>query len=73
MNVDKLLDGVVIDMCEGPCKRVTELTRTPSMTMYEWDGEGEDPNRDLMLCQECSEEYTEIMTEQWANYYRGLL
>jgi len=41
--------------------------------MYEWDGTGEDPNRDLILCEWHGEEYTEIMNDQWADYYSGLL
>lgn len=45
----------------------------PSQTMYEWNGIGEDPNRDLVLCGPCGYEYTENMNHQWAVYYGGLL
>jgi len=45
----------------------------PSQTGYEWDGTGEDPNRALWLCADHGEEYTEIMNDQWASYYGGLL
>lgn len=45
----------------------------PSQIMYEWDGQGEDPNRDLWLCKECGEEYTQIMDDQWAEYYSSVM
>ncbi|MHA2279977.1 MAG: hypothetical protein ACXAC5_03750 [Promethearchaeota archaeon] len=42
---------------------------TSSRTMYEWDGTGEDPNRDLILCSLCAEEHNDIMDDQWKAYY----
>lgn len=59
--------------CEGQCKRWTDLITTSSMTQHEWDGTGEDPNRDWLLCTECSEEYTAAMQEQWEEYWSGRL
>lgn len=62
-------------LCEGfggPCRHRV-LWPTPSQTQYEWDGQGEDPNADKMLCPKCSEEYTEMMDDQWAEYRAGLL
>src|ERR1035437_4650479 len=46
-------------------------TEWPSMTMYQWDGKGEDPNRDIVLCDLCGEEYDEMMKERWDEYYGG--
>lgn len=40
----------------------------PSQTQYVWNGEGEDPNRDLILCRMCEAEYTDMMNEKWAEY-----
>ena len=44
-------------------------TKTPAMTAYHWDGEGEDPNRDLVLCDECKECYREYWKGMWEEYY----
>ena len=52
---------------QGPTASVS------SMTAYNWDGEGEDPNRNLILCKEHAKEHEEHMQEQWAEYYSGLL
>lgn len=41
----------------------------PSMTAYHWNGEGDDPNKDLTLCKECGTEHTENMQEQRDDYY----
>lgn len=59
--------------CEGssgPCERVV-LWPTSSQTAYEWNGEGENPNKDLMLCPLCSIDYTQMMTAQWDEYNAG--
>ena len=59
--------------CEGhrDCPNVGKPT--PSQTMYGWDDQGEDPNRDLILCDDCGGEYTDMMNDQWNDYYGGLL
>jgi len=61
--------------CEDgrPGCRNTPSGLVPSMTAYDWDGEGEDPNRDKLMCPQCAEEYTEMMKEQWDEYYNGRL
>jgi len=46
---------------------------TPSMTAYEWDGKGEDPNASKLLCPRCSEGYMDQMQSQWDEYHAGLL
>jgi hypothetical protein len=56
----------------GTCmcgRDVEHLFATPSRTMYQWDGEGEDPNADKDLCLDCSIEYSEIMEDPWREYY----
>lgn len=58
------------------CKRddsLVDLKWRMSRTAYEWDGEGENPNRCLALCDECAIEYNEQMDQQWSDYFSGLL
>ena len=60
--------------CEYPgCPEKVAASPTPSMTAYSWDGEGEDPNRDLLLCEEHAQEHVEQMRAQWEEYWSGLL
>ena len=40
-----------------------------AMTAYPWDGGGEDPNRDRVLCANCAREYREYWSDMWAEYY----
>lgn len=64
-----------LEPCEGhrgPCQG-NALWPTASMTAYVWDGQGEDPNRPRLLCPACSETYIKDMSDQWDDYYRGLL
>lgn len=49
------------------------VRREPARTMYAWDGQGEDPNADLMLCRDCAAEHHANWDERWADYYAGLL
>lgn len=44
-----------------------------SMTQYEWDRKGPDPNRDLLLCPDCAQRHEEDMKAQWAEYWSGRL
>jgi hypothetical protein len=44
-----------------------------AMTMYSWDGTGINPNRDLLFCDECEDEYCEFWQEMWNDYYSGRL
>ncbi len=53
--------------CEH-CDMIKSLSSVPSMTMYHWNGEGEDPNRDQFLCKECEEEHRAYWSERWAEY-----
>jgi len=43
----------------------------PSYTQYHWDGRGEDPNRDVRLCQPCGEEHAEYWSDMWREHYYG--
>ena len=74
--------------CER-CKKVgADVRARDSQTMYEpkalnaWTrlllddelhGVPEEPNRDLMLCDECAEEYDKYMDEMWKAYHGSLL
>lgn len=44
-----------------------------AMTAYHWDGTGENPNADVVLCDPCWESYRAYWQEMWDNYYSGLL
>lgn len=55
------------------CKRHTLVSLWPSMTAYEWDGDGEDPNAPITLCLDCGPEHIDQMEAQWDEYRRGLL
>jgi len=65
--------GVVCPMkCQGfagPCSADTAEYR-PCMTAYHWDGKGENPNPDPILCAECHSEYVRYWQERWDEYYR---
>ena len=37
-------------------------------TMYDWNGEGDDPNAPLSLCQFCADCYDEHWNEMWKEY-----
>jgi hypothetical protein len=47
-----------------------------AMTAYYWAGEGENPNRDLVLCNNCAQNYQEYWQDMWDEYndmvYEGL-
>lgn len=61
--------------CEGhggPCEGLV-VHQTRAMTAYEWDGTGENPNRDQQLCVECSAAYQSDWEERWREYYSGCL
>ena len=44
-----------------------------SRTCYDWDGEGDDPNRALVLCDPCAKVHNEHWDEQWDEYYRNCM
>jgi len=45
----------------------------PSMTAYDWDGEGEDPNAPKNMCAVCGYSYMDEMQERWDEYNQGRL
>ena len=71
----RLLD-IIDDICRQTfvpptkCEYCGEspVEKVYAMTAYSWDGQGEDPNRALWLCDRCSEEYHEHWTEMWREY-----
>lgn len=46
---------------------------TPAATAYYWNGEGEDPNRDVVFCEECRSEYYDHWNEIWHVYYTSVI
>lgn len=63
---DDLFDGV----CQH-CKEQTTVGYEPSRTMYHWDGKGEDPNRDVLLCAKCSCEHHYYWDAMWDTTMMG--
>lgn len=60
----------------GGCEHCSDLDGVEfedARTSYCWDGEGEDPNRPLVLCRSCAAEHHANWDEQWREYYSGLL
>jgi hypothetical protein len=67
--------GIPLRQCEGfegPCENVV-LWETPGMTSYEWDGEGVNPNRNRLLCPECSAGYVAHWKDMWDEYRASVL
>jgi hypothetical protein len=58
--------------CEH-CGSIWGVKLEPSYTAYYWDGVGEDPNREVMLCRACAEYHRDYWQERWDEYYAGLL
>lgn len=58
-----------IKKCEN-CGFRGNYKPTRAMTAYHWNREKdeEDPNRDLILCQNCQGEYQEFWAAQWKEY-----
>lgn len=65
--------GLPLPRCEGHAHECSGIVvqRTRCMTAYTWDGTGEDPNRDPLLCPTCSVAYTEAWEAQWDEYHRS--
>lgn len=54
------------------CGESRHVKPESSRTMYHWDGEGENPNRDRILCEGCAVDHHEHWDEMWDSYYSGL-
>jgi hypothetical protein len=54
----------------GGCEGISEACS--AMTQYGWDGNGENPNRDLMMCEYHYKEYKRFWEDQWADYYASV-
>ena len=59
-------------ICEH-CSTVFGLDHEESRTMYHWEGEGEDPNRSLLLCRQCAILHHDFWDEMWDQYNAGRL
>lgn len=62
-------EGEFIDDCQGQCECRCKVRWRSAMTAYHWEGEGEDPNHPVLLCEDCAEEYHDYWNEMWADYY----
>lgn len=64
---------VPLHTCEGQFGSCTNLviSGTVCRTSYPWDGEGENPNRDPLLCPECSQNYDDHWKAMWDEYHSG--
>ncbi len=49
------------------------LKHESSRTLYPWDGTGEDPNADLILCHRCAILHHEYWNDMWDEYNSGRL
>lgn len=60
-------------ICER-CNTDTDLIiEVPSMSRYQWDGVGENPNRDPKLCIYCANKYVTYWEERLMDYYWSVL
>lgn len=59
--------------CEHCGKESEDVKERSSMTSYDWDGKGEDPNRAGELCDGCAEDYRAYWQERWDEYYSSVL
>lgn len=67
-QADKLVQQEQATQCDGfdgPCESM-EAKERKCRTAYHWDGNGENPNRAPMLCNECAKSYGEYWNEKWA-------
>ena len=56
------------------CKEEREDVKSrPAMTAYHWDGTGDSPNADVVLCDPCWEDYRAYWQERWDEYYSMVL
>ncbi len=72
----KIIPPVQLLKCQGscgPCDEIKTVQMRVSMTAYVWDGKGEDPNKDVPLCDCCWEFYEAYWKERWQEYYSGVL
>jgi len=58
--------------CEWCGEHSDRVTSVPRQTMYHWDGNGEDPNRNHLLCFDCGIEASEQIEYQWDEYYSSI-
>jgi hypothetical protein len=58
------------DLVSGPCCLVCGtaegVRNRPSFTAYYWDGKGQNPNRDVPLCEPDFEDHAAHWADMWA-------
>lgn len=62
-------------VCEHPdcADELSMGVRAPVMTLYCWDGLGDDPNKPPILCAAHTDEWVSGWQERWDEYYGGML
>lgn len=60
------------NVCEH-CECREGVRAESARTLYEWNGWGINPNRDVYLCRQCAEEHHAYWDDMWAEYYSGRL
>lgn len=62
------------EFCDGRHhEQTSEAKPRSAMTAYHWDGTGDNPNADVVLCDECWEDYRSYWQERWDEYYSMVL
>jgi hypothetical protein len=61
----------VAALCCERCGTLEGVSLEDSRTYYDWNGEGEDPNRPIRLCRQCAAEHHDYWDAMWAE--SGLL
>jgi len=74
MNYDKLLKQQEEKLKEDKCLHcgTNGAKWRESMTTYPWNGEGENPNKPVLLCKVCYEEYRDYWEDMWNSYYSSI-
>lgn len=72
--VQELKEVGEIGLCEGQFAQYGEcegeIEWRGAATKYCWNGEGKNPNRELLLCDRCAKEYYDYWVEMFNNVPR---
>jgi hypothetical protein len=58
--------------CEA-CGNIGDVQPEDSRTMYEWNGDGDNPNSPIRLCRDCAADHHANWDETWREYKASLL
>lgn len=59
--------------CEHCQEEHESVQPRSAMTSYHWNGTGDNPNADVVLCDLCWGDYRDYWQERWDDYYSGCL